>query len=63
MNTPDRDIGRIPRGPMIAALVWVVAVCAGYVVAYSAALIELARGSAGRLPLIRRALEFFHLGP
>ncbi|MFO7899313.1 MAG: hypothetical protein R6V58_09655 [Planctomycetota bacterium] len=62
MNRPDRGARPLLRGRMIAALVWMLAVCAAYVVAYSAALIELGRGSAGRLPLVRRVLDLLHLG-
>ncbi len=61
MNGSDRVQRDVPPRRVTAGLVWVLAVCGAYVVAYSAALVGLARASADRLPLVRRLLELLRL--
>ncbi len=61
MNGSDRVQQDARPGRVAAGLVWVLAVCGAYVVAYSAALVGLARTSADRLPLVGRLLELLRL--
>ena len=60
----ERESSKPVAGALLTAacLMWVLAVCAAYCICYSSSLVQYARVTAGRFPVLARILELLHLG-